>query len=54
MYTIRIEYADGIYHNFECRPVSDRAWERLRSIIDKYNRGYISFPDWNLLKAPRR
>lgn len=55
LFTISIEFADESTLSFDCRPVSYNAWMRLRTIVERYNFGKLQeFPDWNLLKSPKK
>ena len=54
-YLIELKYADGTVCKFRCEPVPFLMWDRLWNIMKDYNTGFLTeFPNWNLLKAPRK
>lgn len=55
MPNINTVYADGTSFTIDCTPVNFLMWDRLLGIRDRYNDGtYPVFPEWNILKSPKR
>ena len=54
-FRIKTVYADGTSFTIDCTPVNFDMWDRLLGIRDRYNDGtFPVFPEWNILKSPKR